>query len=95
MMESGLSKKKSAQLAYLARINDNFLMCVCALGHLSLSWSSILYVPKTHTVKPVLSGHPKIDKTKILMRNGSLMKVQSVAEHSAILLTCILSDNWS
>ena len=26
------------------------------------------------TVKPVLSGHSKIDKTKILMRNGSLMQ---------------------
>ena len=25
------------------------------------------------TVKPVLSGHSKIDKTKILMTNGSLM----------------------
>ena len=27
------------------------------------------------TVKPVLSGHSKIDKTKILMTNGSLMKL--------------------
>ena len=27
------------------------------------------------TVKPVLSGHLKIDKTKVLMVNGSLMKV--------------------
>ena len=45
------------------------------------------------TVKPVLSGHSKIDKTKILMTNGSLMKVESCRmlplEHSAILLTCI------
>ena len=36
----------------------------------------------------------KIDKTKILMTNGSLMKVKSIAEcskweHSAVLLTCI------
>ena len=31
--------------------------------------------PCTHTVKPVLSGHSKIDKTKFLMVNGSLMKV--------------------
>ena len=29
----------------------------------------------TNTVKPVLSGHSKIDKTKILKTNGSLMKV--------------------
>ena len=28
-------------------------------------------------------------QTKILMANGSLMKVQSIAECSAILLTCI------
>ena len=35
-----------------------------------------------HTVKPVLSGHLKIDKTKILMENGSLMKVESMAECS-------------
>ena len=45
------------------------------------------------TVKPVLSGHSKIDKTKVLMTNGSLMKVESIAEcpleHSAILLPCI------
>ena len=30
------------------------------------------------TVKPVLKGHSKIDKTKILMTNGSLMKVESI-----------------
>ena len=40
-------------------------------------------------MKPVLSGHSKIDKTKVLMANGSLMKVESIGEHSAILLTCI------
>ena len=33
-----------------------------------------------NTVKPVLSGHSKIDKTKILMTNGSLMKVENIAE---------------
>ena len=32
------------------------------------------------TVKPVLNGHSKIDKTKILLTNGSLMKVESIAE---------------
>ena len=35
---------------------------------------------KITTVKPFLSGHSKIDKTKILMTNGSLMKVKSIAE---------------
>ena len=29
----------------------------------------------TCTVKPVLSGHSKIDKTKVLKTTGSLMKV--------------------
>ena len=37
---------------------------------------------KTHTVKPVLSGHTKIDKTKVLKTNGSLMKFESIAECS-------------
>ena len=37
----------------------------------------------SNTVKPVLSGHSKIDKTKVLKTNGSLIKVES------ILLTCI------
>ena len=32
------------------------------------------------TVKPVLSGYSKKDKTKILNTNGSLMKVESIAE---------------
>ena len=34
------------------------------------------------TVKPVLRGHSKIDKIKILMTNGSLIKVESIAECS-------------
>ena len=39
-----------------------------------------------NTVKPVLSGHSKIDKTKVLKTNGSLMKVENIAE---MLFTCI------
>ena len=31
-------------------------------------------------VKPVLSGHSNIDKTKVLKTNGSLIKVKSIAE---------------
>ena len=34
------------------------------------------------TVKPVLSGHSKIDKTKVLKTKGGLMKVESIAECS-------------
>ena len=51
------------------------------------------------TVKPVVSDHSKIDKTKILMTNGSLMKVKSIAEcsHWSILqyFGPALSDNHS
>ena len=54
---------------------------------------------KTYTVKPVLSNHSKIDKTKILMTNGSLIKVKSIAECSpwSILqyFWPALSDNWA
>ena len=45
-----------------------------------------------NTVKPVLSPHSEIDKTKILKPYGTLMQVKSTTEcweHSAILLTCI------
>ena len=46
-----------------------------------------------HTVKPVLRDHSKIEKTKVLNANGSLMKVEllqnALLEHSEILLTCI------
>ena len=34
------------------------------------------------TVTPVLSGHSKIDETKILMTNCSIMKVKRIAECS-------------
>ena len=43
--------------------------------------SDIVYL-EISTVNPVLSGHSKIDKTKVLMANGSLMKVESIAECS-------------
>ena len=32
------------------------------------------------TVKPVLRGHSKIHKTKILMTNGSIMQLESIAQ---------------
>ena len=37
---------------------------------------------KFHTVKPVQNDHSKIDKTKVLLTNGSLMQVKSIAECS-------------
>ena len=46
-------------------------------------------------IKPVVSGHSKIDKPKVLKTNGSLMKVESIAECSlgafCNTLTCIKS----
>ena len=33
-----------------------------------------------NTVNPALSGHSKIDKTKVLKTNGSLMKAENIAE---------------
>ena len=39
-------------------------------------------VKRECTVKPGLRGHSKIDKTKVLITNGSLMKVESIAECS-------------
>ena len=52
----------------------------------------------TSTVKHVLSGHLKIDKTKVLMENGCLMKVERIAECSpwSILqyFWPALSDTW-
>ena len=50
------------------------------------------------TVKPVLRGHLKLDKIMVLMDNGSLMKVKSIAECSkgSILQYFLpaLSNNW-
>ena len=39
-----------------------------------------IYSHLSYTVKPVLSSHSKIDKTKDLKTDGSLMKVESIAE---------------
>ena len=50
-----------------------------------------LFMLKWDTVKPALSRHSKIDKTKILKTNGSLMKVESIAECSP---WSILQNFW-
>ena len=47
---------------------------------MALSYSNT--VDKYNTVKPTLSGHSKIDKTKVFKTNGSLMKVESIEECS-------------
>ena len=53
---------------------------------------SVLPIHLWTTVKPVLSGHLKIDKTKVLMENGSLMKVESFAECSPLGAFCNTFD---
>ena len=47
-----------------------------------MSWVGCISDLYSITVKPVLSGHSKIDKTYVLMTNDSLMKVESMAECS-------------
>ena len=49
-----------------------------------LQASSVLiglhWLPIHDYSKPVLSGHSKIDKTRMLMTNGTIMKVENIAE---------------
>ena len=46
----------------------------------SLESSLLAHISSPGAVKPVLSGHSKITKTKVLKTNGSLMTVESIAE---------------
>ena len=52
----------------------------------------------TVTVKPIVSDQLKMDKTKVLVANDSLMKLESIAECSpwSILQYFLpaLNDNW-
>ena len=71
-------------------------MCVCVGGGgggwslfcnavLSVLSSFAIISPRKKelvTAKLVLNGHSKIDKTKILMITGSLIKAESIAECS-------------
>ena len=43
--------------------------------------------------KPIFSGHSKIDKTKVLKTNGSLIKVESIAWSILQYFSPALSDN--
>ena len=77
-------------------------MGVCVLCYsLVVLWSvNVAFPGHIHlflykgTIKPILSCHSKKDKIKILMTNGSLMKVKVLQnalplEHSAIRLSFI------
>ena len=52
------------------------------LQHILVFAQHLSYIVNKYTVKPVLRDHSKIDKTKVLKTNGSLMKVESIAECS-------------
>ena len=58
------------------------MKCLVCCIHLNKHTVCITF---SNTVKPVFRSHSKIDKTKILMTDGSLMKVESISE----CLTCI------
>ena len=53
-----------------------FMLHISKLGNLNFHTFSHIY----RGVKLVLSGHSKIDKTKVLKKNGSLMKAESIAD---------------
>ena len=69
---------------------ENMLMIK---ARIRLIFSRYMSRQNTPTVKPVQNGLSNKDKTNILIINGGLMKVESIAEcsvdHIAILLTCI------
>ena len=45
-------------------------------------WTKVEDTLEKFTVKPVLNDHSRIDNTKILITNGSLIKVESIAKCS-------------
>ena len=57
---------------------------MCSFSRMSRKGIPTQMAAKTisSTVKLVLSGHSKIDKSKILKTDGSLMHVESIAECS-------------
>ena len=59
-------------------MNNFYILIFCNFSVSGLIFTFI----ESYTIKPVLSGHSKIDKTKVLKTNGSLMKVESIAECS-------------
>ena len=60
-------------------------MLLSSNAHFTLKCDAIFpTVLKCTTVKHVLSSRFKINKTKVLMENGSLMEVESIAECSLV-----------
>ena len=66
----------------MVRERDNKMMTVVRKNNDQLQTDLLASAQNFGTAKPVLSGHSKIDKTRMLMTNGTLMKVESIAECS-------------
>ena len=65
-------KKHCESIMFMFNVSsENYVNCKVSL------WQS--------PVRPVLSGHLKIDKTKVLMEKGSLMKVESIVKESNVI----------
>ena len=62
--------------------NFQHALLLCASSMCTAALASFVLGELSYTVKPVLSGHSKIDKTKVLKPCGSLMQVKSIAECS-------------
>ena len=110
---AGLTRLLSMALIYVWHIQSSgfrFLTCVYKQRFVNESeyyYKDAISKPTSNMIlnrlekysKTCVNGHSKIDKTKILMTYGSLMKVQSIAEcspwgmlpleQSTMLLTCI------
>ena len=92
--------KITIEIAYMT---GYFCRSVYIMGHPDLTISIFMGISidskKGYTVKRVLSGHSKIDKTKVLKPCGSLMQVKRIAECSLWSILRFfwptLSDNWS
>ena len=82
-MVQGVSTVALAHVSYACSITlltqRGVPMCMQIHICIQLDASSIAVLV---SVQPVLSDNSKIDKTTILMTNGSLMKVESIAECS-------------
>ena len=74
--------KKTIDPEYLASLRSQMIWVYTFFRRGYRIWKSYAHVKLLYTVKPVLSSHSEIDKTKILMTNGSLMNIESTAECS-------------
>ena len=74
----GLISIPSLSILHLIRLNDEYASPYFLLLVI-LKKNVFMMFPKETTVKPVLIGHSKIDKTKVLKTNGSLRKVKNIA----------------